>query len=169
MDLTNATIITAMVTPFQESGEIDFDKLPQLVDYLLVNHTEGVILAGTTGESPTLTHEEELQLFQRMIELIDGRIPIICGVGTNDTRDSVAFVKELATIAGIDAVLAVVPYYNKPNQEGMYQHFKTIAEASELPIILYNVPGRTAACLEVETTLRLAQLEKLWRLKNVQG
>ena len=80
MDLTNATIITAMVTPFQESGEIDFDKLPQLVDYLLANHTEGVILAGTTGESPTLTHEEELQLFQRIIELIDGRIPIICGV-----------------------------------------------------------------------------------------
>ena len=116
MDLTNATIITAMVTPFQESGEIDFGKLPQLVDYLLANHTEGVILAGTTGESPTLTHEEELQLFQRIIELIDGRIPIICGVGTNDTRDSVAFVKELATIAGIDAVLAVVPYYNKPNQ-----------------------------------------------------
>ena len=169
MDLTNATIITAMVTPFQESGEIDFDKLPQLVDYLLANHTEGVILAGTTGESPTLTHEEELQLFQRIIELIDGRIPIICGVGTNDTRDSVAFVKELATIAGIDAVLAVVPYYNKPNQEGMYQHFKTIAEASELPIILYNVPGRTAACLEVETTLRLAQLEKIVAIKECAG
>jgi 4-hydroxy-tetrahydrodipicolinate synthase len=169
MDLKNATIITAMVTPFDQSGAIDFAKLPQLVEHLLDNHTEGIILAGTTGESPTLTHDEEIELFNEVIRLVDGRVPIICGVGTNDTRDSVEFVKEISAIRGIDAGLAVVPYYNKPNQEGLYQHFKAIAEASDLPIILYNVPGRTVASLDVATTLRLAELENIIAIKECSG
>ncbi|MEI5991922.1 4-hydroxy-tetrahydrodipicolinate synthase [Enterococcus crotali] len=169
MNLENATIITAMVTPFDESGAIDFAKLPQLVDHLLDHHTEGIILAGTTGESPTLTHDEEIELFNEVIRLVDGRVPIICGVGTNDTRDSVEFVKELSAIRGIDAGLAVVPYYNKPNQEGLYQHFKAIAEASDLPIILYNVPGRTVASLDVATTLRLAELDNIIAIKECFG
>lgn len=169
MNLENATIITAMVTPFDESGAIDFDKLPQLVNHLLDHHTEGIILAGTTGESPTLTHDEEIELFNEVIRLVDGRVPIICGVGTNDTRDSVEFVREISAIRGIDAGLAVVPYYNKPNQEGLYQHFKAIAEASDLPIILYNVPGRTVASLDVATSLRLAELDNIIAIKECSG
>ncbi|MGL4697680.1 4-hydroxy-tetrahydrodipicolinate synthase [Enterococcus larvae] len=169
MKLTNSSIITAMVTPFTETGAIDFAKLPELVEFLLSSHTDGLILAGTTGESPTLTHDEEIDLFNEVIRLVDGRVPIICGVGTNDTRDSVEFVKEIAQIEGIDAGLAVVPYYNKPNQEGLYHHFKAIAEASDLPIILYNVPGRTVACLDVETTLRLAELENIVAVKECAG
>lgn len=169
MNLANATIITAMVTPFDERGDIDFSKLPQLVNHLLLNHTEGIILAGTTGESPTLTHDEEIDLFNEVIRLVDGRVPIICGVGTNDTRDSIEFVKEISAIRGIDAGLAVVPYYNKPNQEGLYQHFKAISEASDLPIILYNVPGRTVAKLEVETSLRLAELKNIIGIKECSG
>ncbi|EOI01812.1 dihydrodipicolinate synthase [Enterococcus moraviensis ATCC BAA-383] len=169
MNLENATIITAMVTPFDESGAIDFAQLPHLVNHLLAHHTEGIILAGTTGESPTLTHDEEIELFNEVIRLVDGRVPIICGVGTNDTRDSVEFVKEISAIRGIDAGLAVVPYYNKPNQEGLYQHFKAIAEASDLPIILYNVPGRTVASLDVETSLRLAELENIIAIKECSG
>ena len=169
MNLENATIITAMVTPFDENGAIDFSRLPQLVTHLLDNHTEGIILAGTTGESPTLTHDEEIELFNEVIRLVDGRVPIICGVGTNDTRDSVEFVKEISAIRGIDAGLAVVPYYNKPNQEGLYQHFKAIAEASDLPIILYNVPGRTVASLDIATSLRLAELKNIVAIKECLG
>lgn len=169
MNLEKATIITAMVTPFDESGAIDFTKLPQLVKHLLDTHTEGIILAGTTGESPTLTHDEEIEFFNEVIRLVAGRVPIICGVGTNDTRDSVEFVKEISAIRGIDAGLAVVPYYNKPNQEGLYQHFKEIAQASDLPIILYNVPGRTVANLDVATSLRLAELENIIAIKECFG
>ncbi|MGC6770230.1 4-hydroxy-tetrahydrodipicolinate synthase [Enterococcus sp. LJL128] len=169
MKLTNASIITAMVTPFDSAGQIAFDRLPALVEHLLESHTEGIILAGTTGESPTLTHDEEIELFNEVIRLVNKRVPIICGVGTNDTRDSVEFVKEIAQIEGIDAGLAVVPYYNKPNQEGLYQHFKAIAEASDLPIILYNVPGRTVASMDVETTIRLAEIENIIAVKECAG
>jgi 4-hydroxy-tetrahydrodipicolinate synthase len=169
MVLTNANIITALVTPFDKEGNIDFDKLPVIIEHLLSHHTEGLILAGTTGESPTLTHDEEIDLFKRVIKIVDGRVPLICGVGTNDTRDSVEFVKEVAEMGGIDAGLAVVPYYNKPNQEGLYQHFKAIAEASDLPIVLYNVPGRTVASLDVETTLRLAELPNIIAIKECAG
>lgn len=169
MDLKEAKIITAMVTPFDEKGAIAFEQLPKLVEHLLAHHTQGLILAGTTGESPTLTHDEEFELFQEVIKLVDGRVPLICGVGTNDTRDSVNFVREVAKVPGIAAGLAVVPYYNRPNQEGLYQHFKTISEASDLPIILYNVPGRTADNLTVETTLRLAELPNIIGIKECQG
>lgn len=169
MDLKNATIITAMVTPFDEYGNIDFKLLPKLVEHLLANHTEALILAGTTGESPTLTHDEEIKLFHEVIRIVDGRVPIICGVGTNDTRDSIEFIKEISAIKGIDAGLAVVPYYNKPSQEGLYRHFKALAESSDLPIILYNVPSRTITKLEPETSLRLAKIENIIAIKECSG
>lgn len=169
MDLKDASIITAMVTPFDEEGNVDFTRLPELIEYLLNNHTEGLVVAGTTGESPTLTHDEEFHLFEEVIRLVDNRVPIIVGVGTNDTRDTIQFVKEVAGMEGIAAGLAVVPYYNKPNQEGLYQHFKAVAEASDLPIILYNVPGRTVAALEVATTLRLAEIDNIIAIKECSG
>ncbi|MBF0777663.1 4-hydroxy-tetrahydrodipicolinate synthase [Streptococcus cuniculi] len=168
-DLRNARIITALVTPFYEDGSINFKALPKLIEHLLAHHTEGLILAGTTGESPTLTHEEELELFAEVRRIVDGRVPLITGIGTNDTRDSIAFAREVASFGGFAAGLAVTPYYNKPTQEGLYQHYKAIADASSLPIIVYNVPGRTVAGLTVETSLRLAQHPNIIAIKDCTG
>ncbi|AQP53500.1 4-hydroxy-tetrahydrodipicolinate synthase [Vagococcus penaei] len=167
--LQNVTIWTAMVTPFNTEGKLAIDKVGPLVDYLLANETEGLVVAGTTGESPTLNREEELELFKEVIRCVDGRVPIICGVGTNDTAETVKFIKQVAELDGISAGLCVVPYYNKPSQEGMYRHFKTLSEASNLPIMLYNVPGRTGVSLSVETTLSLAQLPNIIGTKDCQG
>ena len=128
-----------------------------------------MIIAGTTGESPTLTHEEELELFAAVQKIVKGRVPLIAGIGTNDTRDSVEFVREVDKFGGFAAGLAVTPYYNKPTQEGLYQHYKAIAEASNLPIIIYNVPSRTVAGLTVETSLRLAQLPNIIAIKDCTG
>jgi 4-hydroxy-tetrahydrodipicolinate synthase len=155
--LRNTHIITALVTPFHEDGSINFDALPKLIEDLLDQHTEGILLAGTTAESPTLTHEEELELFAAVQKIVQGRVPLIAGIGTNDTRDSVEFAKEVAAFGGFAAGLAIVPYYNKPNQEGLYQHFKAIADASDLPIIIYNIPGRVVVEVAPDTMLRLAE------------
>ncbi|MDM5145903.1 4-hydroxy-tetrahydrodipicolinate synthase [Lactococcus lactis] len=164
--LQNARIITALVTPFKENGQINFGAFPKLIEDLLANHTEGLILAGTTAESPTLTHDEELAIFASINQLVDGRVPLIAGIGTNDTRDSVEFIKEVEKLGYIDAGLAVTPYYNKPSQEGIYQHFKAIATASDLPIILYNIPGRVVTEILPDTILRLAQLENVIAVKE---
>lgn len=168
-DLKKARIITALVTPFKGDGSINFEVLPKLIEHLLAHHTEGLIIAGTTGESPTLTHEEELELFAAVQKIVKGRVPLIAGIGTNDTRDSVEFAREVDKFGGFVAGLAVTPYYNKPTQEGLYQHYKAIAEASNLPIIVYNVPSRTVAGLTVETTLRLAQLQNIIAIKDCTG
>ena len=155
-DLKECKIITAFITPFHEDGSINFDAIPALIEHLLAHHTDGILLAGTTAESPTLTHDEELEIFTAVQKVVKGRVPLIAGVGTNDTRDSIEFVKEVAEFGGFAAGLAIVPYYNKPSQEGMYQHFKAIADASDLPIIIYNIPGRVVVELTPETMLRLA-------------
>ncbi|HEL2335106.1 TPA: 4-hydroxy-tetrahydrodipicolinate synthase [Streptococcus suis] len=156
-DLRDVKIITAMITPFKEDGAINYDVLPELVEHLLAHHTEGILLAGTTAESPTLTHAEELELFAAVQKIVNGRVPLIAGIGTNDTRDSIEFAKEVAAFGGFAAGLAIVPYYNKPSQEGMYQHFKAIADASDLPIIIYNIPGRVVVEMTPETMLRLVE------------
>ncbi|MEZ7601773.1 4-hydroxy-tetrahydrodipicolinate synthase [Streptococcus sp. 27098_8_91] len=156
-DLKDCKIITAFITPFHEDGSINFDAIPKLIEHLLAHHTDGILLAGTTAESPTLTHDEELQLFAAVQKVVNGRVPLIAGVGTNDTRDSIEFVKEVAEFGGFAAGLAIVPYYNKPSQEGMYQHFKAIADASDLPIIIYNIPGRVVVEMTPDTLLRLAE------------
>ena len=168
-DLKKARIITALVTPFKEDGSINFEALPKLIEHLLAHHTEGLIIAGTTGESPTLTHEEELELFAAVQKIVKGRVPLIAGIGTNDTRDSVEFAREVDKFGGFAAGLAVTPYYNKPTQEGLYQHYKAIAEASNLPVFVYNVPSRTVAGLTVETSLRLAQLPNIIAIKDCTG
>ena len=156
-DLKECKIITAFITPFHADGSINFEAIPELIEHLLSHHTDGILLAGTTAESPTLTHDEELELFAAVQKVVKGRVPLIAGIGTNDTRDSIEFVKEVAEFGGFAAGLAIVPYYNKPSQEGMYQHFKAIADASDLPIILYNIPGRVVVELTPETMLRLAE------------
>jgi 4-hydroxy-tetrahydrodipicolinate synthase len=161
-------VLTAMVTPFDQSGEIDFDATRSLINYLITNGSDGLVVAGTTGESPTLTHEEKLQLFQFVVAEVNGRVPVIAGTGSNNTMASIELTQEAEAI-GVDAAMLVVPYYNKPSQEGMYQHFRTIAESTKLPIMLYNIPGRSAVNMESNTISRLSQVENIVSVKDASG
>lgn len=161
-------IVTAMVTPFDNKGNIDFDKTTQLVNYLLENGTDSLVVAGTTGESPTLTTEEKVALFRHVVSVVNGRVPVIAGTGSNNTRASIDLTKK-AEEAGVDAVMIVAPYYNKPNQEGIYQHFKAIAESTPLPVMVYNIPGRSVVNISVETIVRLAEIPNIVALKDAGG
>ncbi|MFT4413619.1 4-hydroxy-tetrahydrodipicolinate synthase [Fredinandcohnia humi] len=161
-------ISTAMVTPFDNKGNIDFTKTTQLINYLLNNGTESLVVAGTTGESPTLSFEEKVALFRHVIRVVDGRVPVIAGTGSNNTYASIELTKK-AQDAGVDAVMLVVPYYNKPNQEGMYQHFKAIAESTSLPVMLYNIPGRSVVNMSVETITRLSKVPNIVAVKEASG
>ncbi len=161
-------IATAMVTPFDKNENIDFQKLSKLIDYLINNGTDSRVVAGTTGESPTLSEEEKVALIQYSVKEAAGRVPIIAGTGSNNTKASIKLTKK-AEEAGADAVMLVTPYYNKPSQEGMYRHFRAIAEETSLPVMLYNVPGRTAASLAPETTIRLAEIPNIIAIKEASG
>lgn len=145
----------ALITPFNEDESVDFASLGRLVDFQISNGTDYLVVLGTTAETPTLTEEEKNAITRFVIERAQGKLPIVMGVGGNNTR---AIVEKLKTadFTGIDAILSVVPYYNKPSQEGIYQHYKAIADATPLPIVLYNVPGRTGVNMTAETTLRIA-------------
>lgn len=157
------TIVTAMITPFDASGEVDYREAARLANWLNERGNDGLVIAGSTGEGQTLTPDERLRLFSTVKEAIDDRATVIANAGSNDTRDSVQSVKA-AEKAGADAILAVVPYYNKPPQSGMLAHFGAIAEATRLPVVIYNIPGRTGANMLPETLLELAQ-----RHKNIAG
>ena len=146
----------ALVTPFTQEGEVDYTALSRLVDYQLANGADFLCILATTGETPTLTAEEKAKIKQMVIEKAGDKVPVLMGCGGNNTADVVRELKE-ADFAGIDGILSVCPYYNKPSQEGLYQHFKAIAAASPLPVVLYNVPGRTGVNLKAETTVRLAK------------
>ncbi|MFP7169180.1 4-hydroxy-tetrahydrodipicolinate synthase [Terribacillus halophilus] len=161
-------IITAMVTPFDNDGKIDFDATARLLDYLIENGTDAVVVAGTTGESPTLSHEEKLQLFRHMVKTAGGRIPIIAGTGSNNTKDSIELTKEAEEI-GVDAALIVAPYYNKPNQRGLYAHFEAVANSTKLPIMLYNIPGRSVVKIEAETVIELSKIKNIVSVKDSTG
>lgn len=159
-------LITAMVTPFDGEGEINWEATSRLVDYLIEEQkSEALVVCGTTGESPTLTDEEKLKLFSYVLEKADGRCKIIAGTGSNNTRHSIHLTKEAEKI-GVDGVLLVVPYYNKPNQEGLYQHFSAVAAGTSLPCILYNVPSRTSVSMSAATTLRLAEIPNIVATKE---
>ncbi|KJR70284.1 4-hydroxy-tetrahydrodipicolinate synthase [Bacillus velezensis] len=161
-------ISTAMITPFDSKGNVDFQKLSTLIDYLLKNGTDSLVVAGTTGESPTLSTEEKIALFEFTVKEVNGRVPVIAGTGSNNTKDSIKLTKK-AEDAGVDCVMLVTPYYNKPSQEGMYRHFKAIAEETSLPVMLYNVPGRTVASLAPETAIRLAEIPNISAIKEASG
>lgn len=161
-------IVTAMVTPFDENGEIDFQATRNLIDHLIANGTDSLVVSGTTGESPTLSVEEKVQLFRFTVEVVNGRVPVIAGTGSNNTRESIELTM-LAEDVGVDAIMLVAPYYNNPCQEGMYQHFKTIAMATSLPIMLYNVPGRTVVNMSVETVIRLSEIQNIVAIKEASG
>lgn len=162
------TIATAMVTPFDINGNIDFAKTTKLVNYLIDNGTTSIVVGGTTGESPTLTTEEKVALYRHVVSVVDKRVPVIAGTGSNNTHASIELTKKAAE-AGVDAVMLVAPYYNKPNQEGLYQHFKAIAESTELPVMLYNVPGRSIVQISVDTVVRLSQIPNIIALKDAGG
>ncbi|MFC0472000.1 4-hydroxy-tetrahydrodipicolinate synthase [Halalkalibacter kiskunsagensis] len=161
-------ILTAMVTPFNQEGLIDKERTKELLDYLITHGTDALVVAGTTGESPTLTTKEKLELFQLCVEYVDNRVPIIAGTGSNNTQSSIELTKK-ATDIGVDGVMLVAPYYNKPSQQGMYEHFKKIAEATPLPVMLYNVPGRTGVQIEADTTIALSKVENIVAIKEASG
>ncbi len=159
----------ALITPFNEDGTIDFPALARLIEYQIQNGIDYLVVLGTTAETPTLTEDEKTRVRAFVIEKVKGRVPIVLGLGGNNTQ---AIVDSLKTqdFDGIDAILSVVPYYNKPSQEGIYQHYKAIASATKLPVILYNVPGRTGVNMTAETTLRLARdFDNIVAIKEASG
>ncbi|UCC90282.1 MAG: 4-hydroxy-tetrahydrodipicolinate synthase [Dehalococcoidia bacterium] len=161
-------LITAMVTPFNEEGEVECEQAKRLALALLNSGSEGVLVVGTTGESPTLIREEELRLFSEVKSAVGERGTVIAGTGSNSTAEALEATKEAERI-GVDACLLVVPYYNKPTQEGLYQHFKTIAESTSLPCILYNVPSRTVVSLSADTVIKLSQIDNIIGIKEASS
>jgi 4-hydroxy-tetrahydrodipicolinate synthase len=149
-------VITAMATPFDSEGRIDEAGVARLVDYLFENGSDGLVVCGTTGESPTLSHDEKLQMFRLAKDAARGRGPVLAGTGSNDTAASIELSREAAAL-GVNGLLAVTPYYNKPSQEGLYRHFRAIADSVSIPVMLYNVPPRTSLNMEAATVLRLAR------------
>jgi len=159
--------MVALITPFQE-GEIDFQTLDELIDFQLENGIDAIVPVGTTGESPTLSPEEHKQVIERVVQAVGGQVPVIAGAGSNSTAEAIEYT-EFSKKVGADATLQVGPYYNKPTQEGFYQHFKTIAEEVDLPIVLYNIPGRCGAGMTPETVARLAEIENIVAIKEATG
>jgi 4-hydroxy-tetrahydrodipicolinate synthase len=160
--------IPAIVTPMHEDGSIDYDSFRKLIEHHVKEGSDGIVVVGTTGESPTVTVDEHGELIRFTVECVAGRIPVIAGTGANSTAEAIELTRHAAKV-GATASLSVVPYYNKPTQEGLYQHFRAIAEAADTPIILYNVPGRTVADMSNDTSLRLAQIPNIVGIKDATG
>lgn len=159
----------ALITPFKEDGSVDYPALMRMVDHLVQNGADFLCVLGTTAETPTLSTEEKQEITRLVVERVNGRIPIMLGCGGNNTQAIIDSLKN-DDFTGIDAILSVVPYYNKPSQEGIYQHYKAIAESTELPIVLYNVPGRTGVNMTAETTLRIARdFKNVIAIKEASG
>ena len=159
--------ITALITPFK-NGEVDWPAFDKLIEWQIENGTHGLVPCGTTGESPTLSHDEHMDIVKRCIDVVKGRIPVIAGSGSNSTKEAIDLTVS-AKEAGADGALIVTPYYNKPSQNGMYAHFKAIHDACDLPIILYNIPGRSVVDMSVETMAKLAELPHIVGVKDATG
>lgn len=162
------SVLTAMVTPFDRKGNVDFEATTRLVEYLINNGTEGLVVCGTTGESPTLTTEEKLAIFKHVVSVVNKRVPVIAGTGTNNTKASIDMTEQAEAI-GVDGIMAVAPYYNKPSQEGLYEHYKAIAESTSLPVMIYNIPGRSSVNIQPKTIIRLAEIENITSVKEASG
>jgi len=161
-------VLTAMITPMNKDCSVNYPAAVELAQKLGENGSDGVVLSGTTGESPTLCFEEKVKLFSTVTDALGGQMTIIAGTGSNNTQDSIALTKA-AEKAGVDGIMLVTPYYNKPSQEGLYQHFKTVAEQTSLPVMLYNVPGRTGVNILPETVARLAEIDNIVAIKEASG
>jgi 4-hydroxy-tetrahydrodipicolinate synthase len=158
-----------MITPFDKNRDLDLARAQQLAAWLVDKGSDALIISGTTGESPTVFYPQKMELFRAVLEAVAGRVPVIANVGDNCTADSESFAKDVVAL-GVDGIMTVVPYYNKPPQEGLYEHFKTIARAVEVPVILYNIPGRCVINMEAATTLRLAhEVDNIVAIKEASG
>ena len=164
--LRDADLLTAIVTPFGENEKINFDSSKKLTNYLINQGTNGFVIGGTTGETPELSHDEKIELYTKFGEIVNGRVPVIAGTGSNNTAETVAFTNEVARIKGIDYALIVVPPYNKPNQRSMVAHFTAVAENVNLPILIYNIPGRTGVKMNQETIVQLSHVENIKGIKQ---
>lgn len=165
---TFGRVLTAMVTPFNDDLSVNYKAAADLARYLVANGSDGLVVAGTTGESPTINTEEKLKLFEAVLAAVGDKATVIAGTGSNDTSASIALTKEAEKL-GVHGIMAVGPYYNKPPQEGFYQHFKAIAEATTLPLIVYNVPGRTGSNILPATIVRLAEIKNIVAVKEASG
>jgi len=161
-------VSTAMVTPFLPDGSIHFEMVAKLIEHLIATGTDSVVVCGTTGESPTLTSQEKADLIRFTVESVNNRIPVFAGTGSNSTRASVELTR-VAEEAGVDGIMLVTPYYNKPDQRGMYEHFKTIADSTKLPVLLYNIPGRSVVNMLPETVLALSKISNIQAIKEAGG
>ncbi|MEL1133984.1 4-hydroxy-tetrahydrodipicolinate synthase [Desulfitobacterium sp. THU1] len=161
-------IMTAMVTPFDEKLEVNYAEAERLALYLIEHGSDGIVVCGTTGESPTVTADEKLELFRVVKKAVGNQATVIAGIGSNTTEGSISLARK-AEATGVDGLMAVVPYYNKPSQEGMYQHFRAIAEATSLPLMMYNIPGRTSVNLFPETVRRLSEIPNITSIKEAAG
>ena len=169
MDLKNSHIMTAMVTPFDKDGNVDYELLKKLIDHLLSTGTDGILVSGTTGEGPTLTEEEKIELIEKTVEYVAGRVPVVAGTGSNNTKATIEYTNKVAKIDGVDAALVVVPYYNKPDQAGMIAHFTAVADNVALPIVMYNITGRTGVTMEVKTIAELSKHQNIIGIKDCTG
>jgi 4-hydroxy-tetrahydrodipicolinate synthase len=167
--MTNlGNVLTAMVTPFKKDLSVDYAMAEKLAVYLAKNGSDGIVVHGTTGESPTLTHEEEFELYKVVLRAVKGKAKVIAGTGSNSTATTIAMTKKAEKL-GVDGAMIVVPYYNKPSQEGLLAHFKAVAQATRLPLIIYNIPGRTGINMLPETVAKLAQMKNYVMLKDAAG
>lgn len=160
--------LVALVTPFDDNNRVDYDALKGLIDFHVREGSDGLVIAGTTGEAATLTKTEHADLIAEAVDFVDGRLPVIAGTGSNSTQQTIDLSREVGA-SGIDGYLLVVPYYNKPMQEGMFRHFSAVADAVDKPVLLYNVPGRTGADMQAETVARLAEHERIVGIKEATG
>ena len=158
----------ALITPFDENGEVNYSRLREILEFHVINHTDAIIVTGTTGEGSTLNVEEKISVIEFTVNIINNRIPVIAGTGSNDTRHAAEFSKRVEKL-GVDGLLVVTPYYNKGNENGIYEHYKTLAEGVKIPVILYNVPSRTGVNLSIPLLKRLAQIENITALKEASG
>ena len=161
-------IMTAMVTPFNDKMEVNYPEAEKLANYLIEHGNDGIVVCGTTGESPTVSAEEKIELFRTVKKAVGSKATVIAGIGSNTTDGSINLARQ-ADKTGVDGLMAVVPYYNKPSQEGLYQHFRAIAEAISLPLMVYNIPGRTSINLLPETVLRLSEIPNITSIKEAAG
>lgn len=166
MELAEADLLTAIITPFDENNHINYDALEKLTNSLIGQGSNGFVVGGTTGETPELTHDEKIELYTKFGEIVHGRVPVIAGTGSNNTEETIAFTNEVAQIKGIDYALVVVPPYNKPNQRGMIAHFTKVADSVNIPIIIYNIPGRTGSKMAQETIVELSHHKNIAGIKQ---
>ncbi|TEB16602.1 4-hydroxy-tetrahydrodipicolinate synthase [Pelotomaculum sp. FP] len=168
MNVDFGRVLTAMVTPFHNDLSVNLSQARKLARHLAASGSDGLVIAGTTGESPTLTKDEKVELFRAVVEEVGGKAVVLAGTGGNSTADSIVLTRAAEKV-GVDGVMLVVPYYNKPSQEGIYQHFKTLAESTDLPVMIYNIPGRTAVNLLPATVARLAEIDNIVAIKEASG